>query len=406
MISGTALSQYQGPVATISSGYGTSNLTPVSVTNITNDHFFLKKISVFYPTGTSTPLPTLFYSHGYGGNDTTLQIETLRHFASQGYAVVFVPYKSLGVTNSERYLTLFDGFVKAARDLPTLIDTTRVGFFGHSFGGGATPSISNKTFNQFNWGENGRFIYCSAPWYSFELGNTVLNNFPVDCKMLTVLYDDDDVNDHRIGMDVFNNIAIHDSIKDCLIAYSNTISGYDYEANHNLPSQNTTGPYNALDHYVTFRLLDALADYTFTGNLTAKDVALGNGSNSQINMGGELLPLLSTNIPSPAYPQSKYAFPCDSSINERQVYCQTIGLNDYSTSENDLILFPNPTNGLLIITSINQNFEITIYNQLGEIIYVSKNTTQIDLQSFDDGIYFVKFQLENESFVKRVILAK
>ena len=32
----------------------------------------------------------------------------------------------------------------------------------------------------------------------------------------SVLFDKDTVNDHRMGMDIFNNISIDDSIKDCI----------------------------------------------------------------------------------------------------------------------------------------------------------------------------------------------
>jgi len=151
-ITNVAFAQYQGPIPLLTSGYGSQGPNTVSVINITNDHFALKDISVFQPTGTTTPIPTICFLHGFGGNDTTYYIETLRNIASNGYAVVFVPYKTVGVTLSERYLTLYNGFIKASQSLPTIIDTTRVGFFGHSFGGGATPRISYRLFTENNWG--------------------------------------------------------------------------------------------------------------------------------------------------------------------------------------------------------------------------------------------------------------
>ncbi len=318
LITNGLFAQYEGSIPTITSGYGANGSHPVSVISLTNDHWTSKDISIYYPTGTVSPIPTIFYSHAYGGNDTANQLETLNHLASKGYAVVFVPYRTFGVTIPERYLTLYDGFIKAGEILTSIIDTTRIGFYGHSFGAGATPGISYRLFTEKNWGSNGKFIYCSAPWYSFELGTTNLDNYPTDCKMITVLYDNDETNDHRMGMDIFNNIAINDSIKDCIIVKSDTISTYIYQADHTMPTQyNGNSEFNALDYYVTFRLLDALADYTFTGDLTAKDIALGNGSISQINMGGQLKQLTVTDTPSPIYPETLYQFTCGSTTNER-----------------------------------------------------------------------------------------
>ncbi len=393
--------QYQGPVTAITSGYGSNGVYSVSVISLTNDHWASNEISIFYPSGITAPVPTVFYSHGYASTDTSYHIETLNHIASKGYAVVFVPYKTLGISNQERYATLFDGFVKASRTYSTIIDTTRVGFFGQSFGGGATPRISFRAFTENNWGANGKFIYCSAPWYSFELGATNLANFPTDCKMLTVLYDNDEINDHRMGMDIFNHIAIDDSIKDCIIVYSDTISGYTYSADHYLPTQYTpNGEFDALDCYVTFRLIDALADYSFTGNQTAKDIALGNGNATQINMEEQLPNLFSTNYPSPIYQESIYVNPCNDIKNERQAFCQSI-----LSAENELIknqmfkIYPNPTNGQLKIHSeiAYQKLEISVFTILGEKILTVDNQTELDISHLTKGTYFIRIKVDGEN---------
>lgn len=396
-------SQFQGPIPAITNGYGSEGTHSVSVTNITNDHFFLKDISVFYPTGTTTPIPTICFLHGYGGNDTLNYIETLRNLASNGYAVVFVPYKTLSVTIPERYLTLYDGFVKAANTLPSLIDTTRVGFFGHSFGGGATPRIAYRLFTENNWGANGKFIYCSAPWYSYELGTTNLSNFPTDCKMLTVLFDRDDVNDHRMGMDIFNSISIADSLKDCITVYADTINGYPYEADHSLPAQySTNGMYDAHDYYVTFRLLAALADYSFTGNVTAKAVALGNGSSTQTNM-GILTPLSVTDNPIPEHEQSIYDNPCDDVRNERQAYCQSLMGNDTYLNER-ITVYPNPTRGYLKINSElnSEPIVISVLTLTGEPILTRKNQTEIDISHLPNGMYVVVIHMDPNVIVEKI----
>lgn len=398
LLSNFAVAQFQGPVAPVSLGYGAPGSIEVWVENIRNDHFFLNDISVFYPSETSSPIPTIFFAHGYGGNDTIYYIETLRHFASIGYAVVFVPYKTLGVTIEERYLTLFDGFIKAAQNMENIIDTTRVGFFGHSFGGGATPGVSYKLFKERNWGQNGKFIYCSAPWYSYELGTSNLDNFPTDCNMLTVLYDQDDVNDHRMGMDIFTHIAISDANKDCIIVGADTVNGYVYEAGHSCPSQySPNGVFDAYDYWITFRLLSALADYSFTGNTDAKKIALGNGGPEQVYMGEQLKPLSSTDNPYPLYDQSKYQFQCDTIINERQAYCQTIlGKNEKLENNFQVSIFPNPASKTININtppSITE-FMVTIYSTQRQMICSFQNKAIINLEGFKEGLYWVEINMD------------
>lgn len=399
--------QYQGPIDAITDGYGTNGEHEVSVMNITNDYWMLRDISIFYPTDVSNPVPTIFYSHGYASVDTAFHIETLRHLASRGYAVVFVPYQSIGIDNTERYATLRNGFIKAARSATTIIDTTRVGFFGQSFGGGATPANAYKLFTQYNWGENGRFMYCSAPWYSFEITQDELLNFPSDCNLLTVLYNDDTSKDHRMGMDIFNTISIDNTNKDCLIVFSSTIEGYNYDADHSLPAQYTNNAeFDALDYYVTFRLLDALADYTFTGDVSAKQIALGNGSIEQVFMG--LLPdLVTTDKPTANYNQSKYNSPCNSDINPRIDYCDSsVGFFEINGDTIQLIIYPNPATDELriLIDKTYQDLQLEIYDLSGCMLLQQRNNITIDIKNLSKGIYICLVRIDgimiNMEFIK------
>ncbi|NMH27505.1 T9SS type A sorting domain-containing protein [Flavobacterium silvaticum] len=392
-----SVAQFQGPVPAISSGYGADGNHPVSHIDITNDHWDANHpISVFYPSDYTSAVPTIFYSHGYASTDTLYHIENIRHLVTRGYAVVFVPYKTVGVDIPERYNTLFDGFEKAAQLHPEFIDTSRVGFFGQSFGGGATPRLAYRAFTENNWGSNGKFIYCSAPWYSYELGSDNLPQYPVDCNMLTVLYDDDTTNDHRMGMDIFNHIAIPASHKDCLIVHSITVDGYDYVADHTLPAQySDSGEFDALDSYVTFRLMDALADYSFTGNTTAQQMALGNGSTAQINM-ESLGNLTWTDAPSPTHLQSTYEFPCSADVNERGEFCQEI-LSVAQNQVEKILVYPNPASNVLSIQNLPQgNPEIRIVNNLGQVLKTERNATSIDVSDLKMGSYFLQINFDNQ----------
>lgn len=318
-----AAAQFQGPVPPISSGYGSPGTDSVAVEMVANSHWPQNPIVIFHPAGRTTPVPTIFYAHGYGGNDTLYQIELLRHIASRGYAAVFVPYRTLGVTIEERYATLLDGFRQAVREHPRILDSTRIGFFGHSFGGGASPYLAGQLVSGDGWGRRGKFLHISAPWYSFHLGDSILARFPTDCPLLVTLYDDDTVNDHRLGMDLFRNLGIRDSLKNFLMVRSDTIDGYVFQADHNLPSQYNpkAGEYDALDSRVVFRLLDALADFAFEGSPLGRRVALGGGDSAQVSLGGGLSPLEESEAPMAIHSKERYEWPCDTAYNPRRSFC-------------------------------------------------------------------------------------
>jgi hypothetical protein len=232
------------------------------------------------------------------------------------------------VSIDHRYQTLWEGFLQAAASYRNLIDTSRVGFMGHSFGGGASIDLAYRAFTEKGWGINGRFLFTMAPWYSFNWGSPLttqqqLQSFPANTKMISQVYDEDVTNDHRLAIDIYRNINIANEEKDYIYFKSSTIAGYTYLTDHVMP--NTRSAYDALDYYGVYRLLDALADYSFNGSANGKNVALGNGSAAQVTMPGYngqvMAPLEVTDAPTPRYPQSRYQFPCSSSTNPRVGYC-------------------------------------------------------------------------------------
>jgi hypothetical protein len=305
-----------------SSGYGADGTHTVGIISFTNPNFLTKKIEIYYPSDITTKVPAIFYSHAYGGNNSDNISGFLNFVAMKGYAIVFVPYQTTGVTNNERYANLLEGFRLAARNYPSIIDTTRVGFVGWSFGGGASFANAYTCFTENNWGSNGRFIYAMAQWYSLNITQEQLQSFPSDTKLLTEIFNDDETNDHRMAVDIFNTINIPVSEKDYIMVKSDTIAGYAYTADHTVPQ--TSAEFDALDYYAIFRLFDALCDYTFYGNSSAKEVALGNGSDTQITMPAGLKKLVETDTPVAIYPQNKYLFPCTDTMNARSAYCPAI----------------------------------------------------------------------------------
>ncbi|MGV3613385.1 MAG: T9SS type A sorting domain-containing protein [Fluviicola sp.] len=390
-----ATAQYSDPnVGKPASGYGSDGTYTVASEAFNNVNYNGEDIVIYHPQEITTPVPTIFYSHGYGGNNP-IYIKGLTDFvAKKGYALVFVPYQTLGVTVLDRYENLLQGFRKAARDFPNIIDTTRAAFMGHSFGGGASFGNAFKCFTETNWGSNGRFIYASAQWYSFNITQNQLQNFPSDVKLLTEIYESDSTNDHRLAADIFRNISIPAAEKDFLVLQRDTVGGYIYPGDHNTP--NTVIALNAHDYYGIYRLLDAMADYVWNGNMSAKNVCLGNGSAAQTNMPAGLKPILQTDVPNITRPMESFQFPCDSTINLRIAYCEAVnGIAENGFSS--LKAYPNPFQSAFILETENELTGIQLFDVSGQELPVNLQKVAsgylVDATNLEEGVYFVQTNL-------------
>jgi hypothetical protein len=391
---------YEGPIPKPTSGYGSDGSYSVATQAFENPNFSGHDIFVYYPAGITLPVPTIFYSHAFGGNDPNNISGFLNFVAKKGYAVVYVPYQTSGVTIQDRYSNLLNGFTKAAHDYPNIIDTTKVGFVGHSFGGGASFANAYHCFTTRNWGQSGRFIFAMAQWYSYNISQTELQSFPADVKLLTIVYEDDVTNDQRMANDIFNTINIPASEKDYLRVKSDTISGYVYSADHVVPNNSA---FDALDYYAYYRLFDALCDYAFNGSMTGKDVALGNGSVNQISMPGGLHNLTHSEAPTFANAQSTYQYPCGSSTNPRLDHCDE-ALSTSEIEENTaVLLIPNPATTLFYIETDKAISHVDILNQQGQLVKTA-NTKNIPISELSSGIYFVEVRfIDNSLSVGKLI---
>lgn len=80
-----------------------------------------------------------------------------------------------------------------------------------------------------------------------------------------------------------------------------------------------------------------------------------------------------------------------------------------SESDAELIVYPNPSDGLLTIETNDKsgNSILTIKNSMGQLIlnqeFPKSNQIVLELNE-DSGVYFVQLQTSNESFIKKIIL--
>jgi PKD repeat protein len=71
---------------------------------------------------------------------------------------------------------------------------------------------------------------------------------------------------------------------------------------------------------------------------------------------------------------------------------RAIGINNLSVAKDEIIVYPNPSNGNLTLQGTNELGLISVYNSLGEIVYqnrASGNMQQIDISKQAPGIYIL-----------------
>lgn len=82
------------------------------------------------------------------------------------------------------------------------------------------------------------------------------------------------------------------------------------------------------------------------------------------------------------------------------------GLSNQTLAESDFIVFPNPANELVTITSNENKGQLIIYNTLGAVLYSKQlNATQttVDVSAYQSGIYFIQIQTVDGMATKKII---
>lgn len=327
VVGATVRAASTGPVPPPTDAFGRTGPFTVETRTFPSPGFPGQVVTVFSPVGTVGPRPTWFFAHGFNATDPALYLDLLHHLAGHGWSVVFSPYPANGTADT-LYDIIFDGFAAAARRYPATIDTRRVGFGGHSYGGGATPALALRAFRELGWGRDARCLFILAPWYSSRLTNADLASFPAGTQAVVQVYEDDLVNDHRMAIDLFRNLALPAADKDYLFVRSDLADGYAYNASHLAPnsprnpgSGNST--FDALDTWGVLRIAQALSASSFSADARGRAVALGDGSALQTQMGTTpggraLRPMVATDDPLPLFPASHTQWQFSQAINPRR----------------------------------------------------------------------------------------
>lgn len=70
---------------------------------------------------------------------------------------------------------------------------------------------------------------------------------------------------------------------------------------------------------------------------------------------------------------------------------------------NAVNIYPNPVKNTLYIGDGNEHFDVEIYTILGQVINSVRAINQIDVSSFDQGVYFLKIKTKNNTITQRIV---
>ncbi len=327
---------YDGPYPRITNGYGAFGDHPIAEIQFENTwaveqygHHEGETLTIRYASDIGGPMPTVLFASGWNQHNPAIFDSLLNFIASKGFAVVFTPYKTEG---SGWGPPMYHGMKQAIDDYPGIIDTDKLGFFGHSLGAGYIYWLAKKFYMDHGYGADAKFLFSVAGWIGFDITRDDLANFPSDCKLLVQIWEEDDHNPSnngtspRIQYDLFYNINIPFGSKNYVKVFGGPDQeGYHYNTGHKLVTTQhiAEAEYNALDFWAIFRPLDAMMDYTFNANPSAKDIALGFDT----DMGP--FPDLDNDYNDFVfdYGEEFYEWKCDVAANPHRDYCLTAPLS-------------------------------------------------------------------------------
>ncbi|MFC8527184.1 alpha/beta hydrolase family protein [Nocardia sp. NPDC057227] len=189
----------------------------VAVRQLPNPEMPAQPIFVYEPTGAAeAPLtggrcesaarPAVVIAHGFSASDPGAYLGLIQHLVRAGNVVLYPTYP-LGTTvqQFEDSYRRFDAGVVAAL-ATTRADTSRIGFWGHSFGGGMVPYLAQQAGAR-GWGSRGLWISMVAQAYS-QLVGTGQVEVPANTRAMTIAFDQDNAADARLGIDIFRSLTV------------------------------------------------------------------------------------------------------------------------------------------------------------------------------------------------------
>ena len=201
--------------------------------------------------------PTLFFAHGLNLSDPADYAVLITHLVSIGNVVVFPTYQLNSGSKDAAltaYRTVDDGYVQAASK-QRRVDTSRIGFWGHSFGASMVPYLAQRSAAR-GWGKNAFWMTSVAMTFALGVGTGTIK-VPSWTQALFVAMEEDELADARIGDEVFEAMSLPAQQKRHVVVNSDAHGQPPIIADHTSPSGGNGSGVDASD-YLFMRFDDLL----------------------------------------------------------------------------------------------------------------------------------------------------
>ena len=87
-------------------------------------------------------------------------------------------------------------------------------------------------------------------------------------------------------------------------------------------------------------------------------------------------------------------------------YCDGCNVSVDEIDQGDFSIYPNPASSYFTIEGLNEPYEISIYNSLGQLLYQKETvgvSADVDIRDFGNGMLFVRIEYEGEVYYRRVL---
>jgi hypothetical protein len=230
-------------------------------------------VHVYEPTGTAAAVqgggrcdgskrPTVFVAHGFGLSDPASYRALVVHLVSVGNVVVYPSYDVRdhdgdGDTDradlEESYRVVDEGLLAAVGATPR-VDTSRVGWWGHSHGGGMIPWLVQQGAAR-GWGTRALWMSNVAQAYTQLVGEGAIS-VPAHAQSMTVAFEHDALADKRLGIDVYESLTLPPDQKRHVMVKTDVHGQPPMLAEHGAPSAGD-GQADAID-FLLWRYADLL----------------------------------------------------------------------------------------------------------------------------------------------------
>lgn len=201
--------------------------------------------------------PAIFLAHGFGQTNPAAYQALVHHLVSVGNIVVYPTYTTNDGKRStleENYRAVDAGIVAAVADTPR-VDTARVGWWGHSHGGGMVPWLVQQGAAR-RWGGKALWMSMVAQAYTQLVGDGDIAA-PRNAQAMTIAFEHDAAADARLGIDVFQSLLLPLAQKRHITVNTDIHGQPPLVADHGAPSGGNGAGVDALD-FLVFRYGDVL----------------------------------------------------------------------------------------------------------------------------------------------------